>query len=144
MSGIVNKVGSNSGKIWDGLSRAEIPILPTPGADGTLLTSDGTNWAVEAPDPAFTAPAGSTWDAVAEGALSNGDRVLIRSDGKIEVANDAGTASDNVTPGNQNQTLVSGAVKKRKLRARPHQLTNRIPHRINRGFLGIQTTKINL
>tara|TARA_B100000745_G_scaffold183168_1_gene119996 strand:- start:183 stop:2081 length:1899 start_codon:yes stop_codon:yes gene_type:complete len=105
MSGIVNKVGSNSGKIWDGLSRADIPILPTPGADGTLLTSDGTNWAVEAPDPAFTAPAGSTWDAVAEGALSNGDRVLIRSDGKIEVANDAGTASDNVTPGNQNQTF---------------------------------------
>ena len=105
MSGIVNKVGSNSGKIWDGLSRAEIPALPTPGADGTLMTSAGTNWAAETPDAAFTAPTGATWDAVADGALANGDRVLIRSDGKIEVANDAGTASDNVTPDNQSQTF---------------------------------------
>ena len=85
MSGIVNKVGSRSGKVWDGLSRAAIADLQAVGADGNTLTSDGTNWVSETP-----APFRATWDAVAEGALANGDRVLIRSDGKVEVADNAG------------------------------------------------------
>ena len=100
MSGIVNKVGSRSGKVWDGLSRAAIADLPAVGADGNTLTSDGTNWVSETP-----APFRATWDAVAEGALANGDRVLIRSDGKVEVADNAGSANDNAAPDNQQQTF---------------------------------------
>ena len=47
MSGIVNRIGSISGKIWSGLSRAEIPTeVPAPGASGKILTSDGSNWTV--------------------------------------------------------------------------------------------------
>ena len=38
MSGIVNRIGSISGKIWSGLSRAEIPTeVPAPGASGKIL-----------------------------------------------------------------------------------------------------------
>ena len=55
MSGVVNKIGTSSGKIWSGLSRSAIASLPAAGADGTLLTSDGTNWAAETPAGASTA-----------------------------------------------------------------------------------------
>ena len=98
MSGIVNKVGSRSGKVWDGLSRAAIADLPAVGADGNTLTSDGTNWASEA-----AAAAGSS-TAVAEGSLADGSLVILRGDGKVEIIDNAGTSLD--TPVTDNDGFV--------------------------------------
>jgi hypothetical protein len=57
MSGVLNKIGTRSGRIWAGQSRAEIS-----GGGGGI----------------------STHTAIADGALSNGDRVILQADGKLK------------------------------------------------------------
>jgi len=62
MSGVLNKIGTRSGRIWAGQSREE-----ASGGGGI-----------------------STHTAVADGALSNGDRVVLQADGKVKVVGLAG------------------------------------------------------
>jgi hypothetical protein len=56
-----------------------------PGTSGNVLTSNGTTWTSATP-----APGSGTLDAVASGALSNGDIVVINADGTVSVVAGSG------------------------------------------------------
>ncbi len=75
--GVAGKVLASDGTSW--ISGDAPDELPAPGVAGQLLTSDGTNWVTETP-----APGGGAVEAVASGALADGDKVILRSDGKVE------------------------------------------------------------
>jgi hypothetical protein len=51
-----------------------------PGSNGNILTSNGTTWTSAAPVPST-----GTITAIASGALSNGDKVVVNSDGTVSV-----------------------------------------------------------
>ncbi len=55
--------------------------LPAAGTAGKVLTSDGTDWIAETQGPFF--------QAEASGTLADGDKVILRSDGKVEKAANA-------------------------------------------------------
>jgi hypothetical protein len=80
-AGTAGKLLTSDGTNW---VSATAPLeLPSAGTTGRLLTSDGTNWISSAhalPDVA------GTFEAVASGALADGDKVILRSDGKVEHA----------------------------------------------------------
>ncbi len=63
MSGVLNKIGTRSGRIWAGQSREE-----ASGGGGGI----------------------STHTAIADGALSNGDRVILQADGKVKIVSQSG------------------------------------------------------
>ena len=65
--------------------------LPTPGTAGKLLTSDGTNWVSEVAAPA----GGGMVEAIAEGALADGDTVILRTDGKVEAIDGSNLTATN-------------------------------------------------
>ena len=78
--GLAGYVLKSDGTNW--VSNAETdPGLPVAGTAGKLLTSDGTNWT-----SADAVPGSGRFEAVASGALADGDRVILRSDGKVEHA----------------------------------------------------------
>jgi hypothetical protein len=64
MSGVLNKIGTRSGRIWAGQSREEV----SGGGGGGI----------------------STHTAIADGALSNGDRVILQADGKVKIVGQSG------------------------------------------------------
>jgi hypothetical protein len=78
MSGVVNKIGTRSGKIWSGLSREEVS-----GGGGI-----------------------STHTAIADGALSNGDRVVLQANGKVKVISLAGGGALSTITGDAQETSL--------------------------------------
>ena len=76
MSGVLNKIGTRSGKIWAGKTR-EADV----GGGG----------------------AAPTWDTIADGAISDGDKCIIKSDGKVSGLPNLGTGlyGEGSTPGHQ-------------------------------------------
>jgi hypothetical protein len=78
MSGVLNKAGSDSGVIG-----------VTEGASGGGGGGGGI----------------STHDAVASGTLANGDRVILRADGKVKVVGMEGGSLETITADDQNETL---------------------------------------
>lgn len=83
MSGIINKAGTSSGAI--GITQRLVTAAGESGGGGGGI---------------------STFDAVADGALANGDRVVLQADGKVRVvAQGAGTGAETITTDNQAQSL---------------------------------------
>jgi len=72
---------TSDGTNWN--STAAPTELPVAGTAGKLLTSDGTNWVSS--DHALPDPSGK-FDAVASGALADGDKVVLLADGKVQKA----------------------------------------------------------
>ena len=78
MSGVLNKIGTRSGRIWAGQSR----------------------------EAAVAGGAAPTFSALASGSIADGDKCIIRSDGKVaSVAVVAGAPLDSATSDSQHQTL---------------------------------------
>ena len=81
----------------------EDPRIPEPAIAGQVLTSNGSAWLTQAlPE---TAPAGGSFTATADGALADGDRVVLQADGKVKKVAVLESAADSVADDGQSQTL---------------------------------------
>ena len=82
MSGIVNQAGVDSGRI---------------GGTQALVTAAGESGG---------GGGSATHTAIADGALANGDRVILQADGKVKViGQSAGTGAETITTDNQAQSM---------------------------------------
>ena len=86
-AGAANKVLTSDGTNWISATN----IVPSPSTAGKLLTSDGTNWVSEEAAPA----GGGMVEAIAEGALADGDTVILRTDGKVEAIDGSNLTATN-------------------------------------------------
>ena len=79
--------------------------LINPASDGNLLTASSGAWVSQAPAPA--PPSGNQVEMVASGSISNGDTVILNSDGTVSTNTGAnGGEFSEVTMSNNASTIM--------------------------------------